>query len=436
VTSCKWFKNGYPGGADLTGVGISMKFDFIIIHESGHEWFGNAVSAADVSDMWIQEGWTNYLESLYVEQVFGHDDGIKYANSYKSKVQNRTPIITTRGRHATPPQDMYFKGGLMLHTMRGVMDDDAKWFALVKETYETFKYKNILTEEMATLFTKRFGRDMLPIFNQYLRRTEIPTLELVFDSPNNKVSYRWKADEVRFAMPIRAGDKSAWKTLTPTTEWQTMDTTTKKDAFDVATDLYYVNVTKTDKAGELPPAAAAPAARTNPPEQTAYNDANKIKDLSERLTALRKIQADYPTSNFLRQVNGTVFNLLTRIPEKRAEVAPAFDIAVADAKKMTTDSGIQLSLISSNVSQALENGIAIDAAEPVMTSLIAATPTDSQNALRAQALEVLGRWYQAKGNAIKAEAYFKDALKLDPALKNAPVGLARLAAGNDATAPG
>ena len=98
VTYGNRFANGYLE-RDWTGVGISPKFDFIIIHESGHEWFGNAVSAADVSDMWIHEGWTTYLESLYVEHVFGHDDALKYVNGYKSKVRNREPIITQRGIH-------------------------------------------------------------------------------------------------------------------------------------------------------------------------------------------------------------------------------------------------------------------------------------------------------------------------------------------------
>ncbi len=107
------FVNGYLN-RDWTGIGTSLKFDFIIIHEGGHEWFGNAVSAADVSDMWIHEGWTTYLESLYVERLFGHDEAIRYVNSYKSKVHNREPIITQRGIHRQPMQDMYFKGTLFL----------------------------------------------------------------------------------------------------------------------------------------------------------------------------------------------------------------------------------------------------------------------------------------------------------------------------------
>ncbi len=108
------FKNGYTG-RDWTGVGISPKFDFIIIHESGHEWFGNSVSAADRSDMWIHEGWTTYLECLYVEYMFGHPDYLKYTNGYKSKVQNRRPIIGNRGENASPPgNDQYFQGRLVL----------------------------------------------------------------------------------------------------------------------------------------------------------------------------------------------------------------------------------------------------------------------------------------------------------------------------------
>src|SRR5262249_20358264 len=109
VTYGNRFENGYLQ-RDWTGVGISTKFDFIIVHESPHDWFGNAVSAADVSDMWIHEGWATYLKSLYVEDQFGYDDALKYTNAYKTKAQNRTQIITPRGLHREPPQDMYFKG--------------------------------------------------------------------------------------------------------------------------------------------------------------------------------------------------------------------------------------------------------------------------------------------------------------------------------------
>jgi aminopeptidase N len=127
VTYGNGFQNGYGGrNRDWTGVGISTKFDFIVIHESAHEYFGNAVSAADVSDMWIHEGWGTYLECLYVEFTYGYDDYLKYTNGYKSHVQNRTPIITPRGIHREPPQDMYFKGALMIHTIRSVINDEGE----------------------------------------------------------------------------------------------------------------------------------------------------------------------------------------------------------------------------------------------------------------------------------------------------------------------
>jgi aminopeptidase N len=243
VTYGNGFTNGY-GGRDWTFVGVSLKFDFIIIHESGHEWFGNAVSAADVSDMWIHEGWCTYLECMYVEQVFGYDDALKYTNGYKRRVQNRTPIIATRGIHQSPPGDQYFKGALFLHTLRSVMNDDAKWWALIRETYDTFKYKNIMTEDIVALFNNRFGEDLTPIFDQYLRHTALPTLELAIDADKRELKYRWLADEKNFNMPVRVGDKDMWQIIRPTTEWQSISTMLTNDTVEVATDLYFINVKK------------------------------------------------------------------------------------------------------------------------------------------------------------------------------------------------
>ena len=244
VTYGMGFHNGYGRGPlwDWTGVGISPKFDFIIIHESGHEWFGNAVSAADVSDMWIHEGWTTYLEDLYVEYTFGREDALQYINGYKTKVQNRTPIVTQRGIHRTPPQDMYFKGALFLNTLRSVVNDDERWWTLLHDVFQHFKYQNILTEDVVRFFNQQLGQDLTPIFDQYLRRANLPTLELAFNEPEGTLAYRWKADERAFAMPIRVGRPSAWQILRPTTDWQVMKTPISKDEFQVATDLYYVQV--------------------------------------------------------------------------------------------------------------------------------------------------------------------------------------------------
>lgn len=243
VTYGNHFANGYLE-RDWTGVGISLRFDFIIIHESGHEWFGNAVTAADPSDMWIHEGWTTYLECLYVEYMYGHDDYLKYVNAYKSKVKNAKPIIAEHGINAEPPQDQYFKGALFLNTMRSVVNDDARWFKLIHDLFQHFKYKNIMTEDIVQFFNQKTGKDFTPIFNQYLRHTALPVLELKFNPGEGTVSYRWKVDEAGFAMPVRVGKKDGWQIIQPTADWQTMKTSLAKDDFDVATDLYFINVDK------------------------------------------------------------------------------------------------------------------------------------------------------------------------------------------------
>jgi aminopeptidase N len=243
VTYGNHFANGYLE-RDWTGVGISLRFDFIIIHESGHEWFGNSITAADPSDMWIHEGWTTYLECLYVEYMYGHDDYLKYVNAYKSKVKNAKPIIAERGINAEPPQDQYFKGELFLNTLRSVVDDDSRWFKLIHDLYQHFKYKNIMTEDMVQFFNQKTAKDFTPIFNQYLRHTAIPTLELKFNAGEGTVAYRWKVDEPGFLMPVRVGKKDSWQLIQATTDWQTMKTPLAKDEFDVATDLYYINIDK------------------------------------------------------------------------------------------------------------------------------------------------------------------------------------------------
>lgn len=243
VTYGNLFKNGYLG-RDWTGVGISPKFDFIIIHESAHEWFGNSITAADNSDEWIHEGWATYLEGLYVEYRWGKADGIKYLNGYKPKIRNLQPIIGRHGVKASPPEDQYFKGALFLNTLRSVMNDDSRWFNLIHGFYQHFKYQTIMTEDVVAYFNQHTGMDLTPIFNQYLRHAAIPTLDLKFDESAGTVAYRWQVDEPGFAMPVRVGAKDNWRIIRPTTEWQTMKTALKKDDFQVATDLYYVNVSK------------------------------------------------------------------------------------------------------------------------------------------------------------------------------------------------
>jgi aminopeptidase N len=242
------FENGYYG-RDWTGVGISPKFDFIIIHESGHEWFGNSITAADRSDMWIHEGWTTYLEELYVEHRWGKADAIKYLNGLTPKIRNRQPIIPEHGTNAEPTEDQYFKGALMLNTLRSVIDDDAKWFADIHDFYQQFKYQNIMTEDVVAWWNQRTGMNLTPFFDEYLRDAAIPVLELKFDRAKGTVAYRWSADEAGFAMPIPIGERDHLTLVTPvTTEWKTMPWAADPDTLVVPHDLYYIGE-KTVEAG-------------------------------------------------------------------------------------------------------------------------------------------------------------------------------------------
>jgi aminopeptidase N len=176
--------------------------------------------------------------------MWGREDALKYTNGYKSKVKNALPIIAPRGVNSEPPQDMYFKGALFLNTLRSVVDNDNRWWALLRGYYQHFKYRNIMTEDVVEYFNRKTGMNLTPVFDQYLRQSALPTLELTFDDPTRTVSYRWKADEPAFAMPVRVGTKDHWQIIRPTTAWQTMKTPLPKDQFEVATDLYYVNVNK------------------------------------------------------------------------------------------------------------------------------------------------------------------------------------------------
>jgi aminopeptidase N len=241
VTYGNHFTNGYLG-RDWAGSGISLRFDFIIIHESAHEWFGNSITAADRSDMWIHEGWATYLESLYVESRWGRADALKYLNGLKPKVKNLQPIVSERGVNSTPPQDQYFKAALFLNTLRSVVNDDPRWWALLHDFYQHFKYQNIMTEDVVQYFNHETGMNLTPIFDQYLRHAKLPILDLQWSPGGGSVRYRWQADEASFAMPVLVGNKDHWQQIQPTTGWQTMQTQLGEGQFEVATDLYYIEV--------------------------------------------------------------------------------------------------------------------------------------------------------------------------------------------------
>jgi aminopeptidase N len=243
------FANGYLN-RDWTGVGISPRFDFIIIHESGHEWFGNSLSAQDRSSMWIHEGWDTYLETLFVEYHYGREDALKYTLGYIPKVKNRSPVISEPWANQEPPQDMYFKCALMIASLRSWIDNDTRWFQLIRDFYQHFKYQNILTKDVISWWNDHTGLYLNPFFNQYLQHSAIPMLELSFipDGDDQMMMYKWRADEPGFAMPIRVGavgtNEREWQTIYPTTTWQSMKTKLTREQFAAATDLFFVDISK------------------------------------------------------------------------------------------------------------------------------------------------------------------------------------------------
>ena len=219
ITYGNHFKNGY---LEKPAEGIGTWFDFIIVHESAHEWFGNSITAKDRSDMWIHEGWANYSEVMFIEYMWGKRAAITYVNTGKEKVKNEYPVISQEGVFSTPPPDQYKKGSLFLHTLRSVLDDDALWFSLLHDYYQHFKYRTIMTSDMVAFFNQRTHKQLRPIFDEYLRHAAIPTLELRFDAPGHKIAYRWLAQEKGFAMPVRVGRSNDWLLIHPTTSWQSM----------------------------------------------------------------------------------------------------------------------------------------------------------------------------------------------------------------------
>jgi aminopeptidase N len=240
ITYGNQFRNGYLG-RDWTGVGISPRFDFIIVHESGHEWFGNSITANDVSDAWIQEGFTTYAEGVYVECMFGYDDAVRYVNGYQAKVANIEPIIGPPGVNHWPTQDQYFKGALFLHTLRHVVDDDAAWWALLKGYTAHFSYQNIWTTDVINYFNQQLGRDLRPIFEQYLYHAALPILELEFEDGN--VRFRWVADVDDFDMPVKVRAGGTLHTIHPVTQWrsESLGGVAAGD-WQPAADLFYIAV--------------------------------------------------------------------------------------------------------------------------------------------------------------------------------------------------
>jgi aminopeptidase N len=234
------YLKGYLGH-DRSETGIGMTFDFIIVHESGHEWFGNSITAKDIADMWIHESFTTYSEAVYVECQLGYEKGQSYINGLKSKVINDGPIIGKYGVHQEGSNDMYAKGALMLNTIRHLVNNDSKWWALLLKYATTYRHQIIDSQTVIRFFNKETGMDLTKVFNQYLRYGTLPRLE--YRVNKGYLECQWIAMEPNFAMPVDVKIDGRITRLYPTTQWKNTKLRVKnKEAVEVLTSDFYINV--------------------------------------------------------------------------------------------------------------------------------------------------------------------------------------------------
>jgi len=220
VTYGNHYENGYLG-RDLSHTGWGLKWDFIIVHESAHEWFGNNITMKDQADMWIHESFANYAENLYTECQDGKAAGAAYVIGTRRAIRNDAPIIGTYGVNDEGSGDMYYKGGNMLHTIRQLVNDDEKWRGVLRGLNRTFWHQTVTSAQIEHYMSAHTGLDLSKVFQQYLTTTKVP--ELQYRLSGSSLAYRWANVVPGFAMPVRVtvGD-SAYALIHPTTAWKTM----------------------------------------------------------------------------------------------------------------------------------------------------------------------------------------------------------------------
>jgi aminopeptidase N len=234
------YQNGYSG-RDRSDSGWGLKFDFIIIHESGHEWFANSITNKDIAEMWIHESFTCYSENLFVEYYYGKDAGSAYVRGLRKNIRNDKPIIGTYGVNKEGSTDMYDKGANILHTLRQIVNDDEKWRMILRGLNSTFYHQTVTSKQIEDFLSKEVGFDLGPFFDQYLRDIRIPVFEYQFK--NSELSYRWTNCVPGFNMPVKVtlNGKAQW--LKPQVGWTKFSLKNKKIMLKVAKD-FYVDVKK------------------------------------------------------------------------------------------------------------------------------------------------------------------------------------------------
>ncbi|MCW5517034.1 M1 family metallopeptidase [Muriicola sp. Z0-33] len=220
ITYGNKYQNGYLG-KDLSGTGVGLLFDFIIIHEAGHEWFANNITYRDIADMWIHESFTAYSENLYLDYHFGTEMASKYVIGTRANIKNDIPIIGKYNVNNRGSGDMYYKGANMLHTLRQLIEDDEKWRKILRGLNKEFYHQTVSTKQIEDYLSDQTGKDLSAMFNQYLRTTKIPVLEYKLE--DGVISYRYSQIVEGFDMPVRifVSEKEKW--LFPTSEWKSED---------------------------------------------------------------------------------------------------------------------------------------------------------------------------------------------------------------------
>jgi aminopeptidase N len=217
VTYGNGYENGYRG-TDLSGTGWGMKFDFIIIHESGHEWFANNITYKDVADMWIHESFTNYSESLFLDYFYGKEAGQEYVRGTRTRIDNKLPIIGRYSVNHRGSGDMYYKGGNILNTLREITNDDEKWRNILRGLNREFYHQTVTTAQVENYMAQKIGIDLTAFFDQYLRNSSVPVLEHYF-SDDNTLNFRWTNCITSFDMPVDLDFGENKLRIFPTTKW-------------------------------------------------------------------------------------------------------------------------------------------------------------------------------------------------------------------------
>ena len=220
------FHNGYRYGKtwiDLSGTGLGLKWDFIIEHESSHEWFGNNITSKDLADMWIHESFANYSETLYTEYLFGKDSGNAYNVGTRKRIKNDEPIIAHYGVNEEGSGDMYYKGGNMLQTIRHIINDDEKWRGILRGLNKTFYHQTVTTKQIENYISKNAGIDLSKLFDQYLRTTQIPQLSYYYSADKKTVYYRWDSCVAGFNMPLTLIHDDKSLRISPTQQWKSLN---------------------------------------------------------------------------------------------------------------------------------------------------------------------------------------------------------------------